>query len=412
MNPTAELAGPVDVLARLAEPGTRRDPYPLLHLLRDREPVHQTTAGFYLLTRHADVVWTMGGTGRVFRGPVPAQLAERYPDAVRHPSRRLFFATLAMKDPPEHTRLRALVTGALDTARVAGLRHRVDAISDRLLDALATPLRDGEVVDLHAALTVPLSTHVFGELVGVPEADRAWLGGLVTNIYIAAVPMADERIASYVERFAVADEQTAQLTGYFRDMFARRRRRPGDDLVSALAGRLDDDELLAMVWILWVAGVDTAAGGLDHCVRALLHHRDQAHRVHLETAGFCEEALRLYGSSLFAGVVRIATRDVRFGDVTVPEGADVRPSTAAANRDPAVFTDPDRFDPGRPHGRVLSFGHGIRLCPGADLSRVEMVTCLPRLHTRFPNLVAAGEPTWHDGVSTRLLRRLPAALEG
>lgn len=409
-----------DVLAALAEPEIRRDPYPLLARLREQDPVHRTSKGFYLLTRHADVKSTFEKTGTVFLGPDRAQLSTQYPQAQRHRAQQLFLNSIAMRNPPDHGRLRAPMVRAMRVAGLSGLGSRVEARCEELLDTIAEPLRDGAVVDLHQRLSLPLSTRVFAGLLGVPDGDAPRLADLITDIYPATMPLANGRAQSYEEVFAKADAAAEELCDYLVDLFDRRRAAPRDDVVSALVARHDrnsdelgDDELIAMVWLLWVAGVETAAGGIDHGLRAAMIHRDHLHWARgtaNQACAFGGEALRLYGSSLFAGVVRIATEDVRFGDVTIPAGSDVRPSTAAANRDPAVFLDPDRFDPSRSQQESMSFGAGMRDCFAAPIARTELRVALSRTHARFPDLTAAEEPVWHQGVATRLMRTLPARL--
>ena len=420
----SEQARPLsmDAITRLSEPDGRRDPYSILAWFRDHDPVHRTDMGFYLLTRYADVKWTMQHSHDEFVSPDPERLAEQYPEAERHTSQRLFLNSLVLKNPDDHARLRSPVMRALNANRVNDLMPRIEAVCDQLLAEIAEPLREGETVDLHKRFSLRMSTNVFAELIGVPLADAPRLGGLAGNVLTATTPMADEDVASYTERFAWADESTDELTRYFLDLFDRRRRSPGDDLVSALVarrdagdGQLDDDELVAMVWLLWIVGVEAVTVGIDQSLRVMLDEADQRHWLRGSTEQidmFVEEAMRMYGSALFAGVVRITTRDLRFGDEIVPAGSDVRPSTAAANRDPSVFPDPDRFDPSRSHQAVLNWGYGMRSCIGAALSRAELRVALRRCHAEFPNLVMAGELTWHDGAGNRQLSSFPAALDG
>ena len=414
------LSTDFDLLARLAEPAVRRDPYPLLHWLRRHDPVHRTSAGFYLLTRHADVMWTQHRTGEVFLGPNREQLATQYPEAERHRSQLMFLNSLVLQDPPEHTRLRRSVTAALRSIGVKALLPAINRICERLLDTIAEPLHDHEVVDLHTQLSMPMSATVFAELLGIPSADVDWLAGLTADLHTATQPLADESVASLEVRYSVADACTAELTDYLEELFEQRRRSPRDDLTSALVAsrdttveQLDDDELTAMVWVLWIAGVEAAAGGIDQGLRAALIHRDQSHWLRGtpdDVGAFGEEALRLYASPLAAAVVRIATRDVRYGDVTVPAGSDVRVCIAAANRDPEVFADPDRFDPSRSQQSALTWGRGMRHCLGIHLARAEMRAALPQCLARFPDLVPAGEPVWHDGAAGRTLHSLPVRL--
>jgi cytochrome P450 family 114 len=273
---------------------------------------------------------------------------------------------------------------------------------------------DGEVVDLHSEVSKPLTVHVFSEMFGIPEADRGWLAEAVIDVVVAPEAVSEDLLT-------VADVQSARVEEYLLELIAERRRAPQEDLISALVGthvedpeQLTDDELIAMLWVLWLAGFETTAMGIDNGVRALLDQPSRCGSLHGDDAqahAFVDEVLRYDGVLLFGVLPRIATRDMEFSGATVSAGSDVRIVFAGANRDPAVFAEPDRFDPSRDTSAGLAFGHGMRYCLGPALSRLEMAVCLSGIHTRFPTLVAAGEPTWNDIVLQRAMKRFPVALD-
>src|SRR5262245_30029385 len=154
----------MDVLAEFAAPDFRRDPYPFLRWLRENEPVHRTSVGFYLVSTYADAALVQRETGDLFRGPDKSRLAQQYAAALRHPSMAFRLDAMLLKDPPEHTRLRRLVAREFTPKRVSALVDRIATLCDELLDAIDEPLRDGAVVDLHATLAKPLTLNVIAEL--------------------------------------------------------------------------------------------------------------------------------------------------------------------------------------------------------------------------------------------------------
>ncbi|WP_406440287.1 cytochrome P450 [Streptomyces sp. NBC_01613] len=387
----------VDALILLSSPEAARDPYPVLARLREEEPVHRTPAGFWLVSRHADAQALLAGDA--LRAP------EQLPAAGGHASLAMRLDTMLLKDGAEHARLRRLVARDFTPRRVEGLRARMAAICDRLLDTVAAELHDGGESDLHRSLSVPFTLQVFSELLGVPEGDRAELAECVQDI-VAAFG------SGRPDQLAVADARTEHLTGYFRELAAARAAEPQDDLVSALVRARDDDpdrlaerELLATLWALWIVGFETTAAALDHGVLALLAHPE----LPLDD-GFVAEVLRWSGPALFSSIPRIAVRDLELDGGTVPAGADVRIAFATANRDPRAFPDPDRFAPGRAGDAALALGHGIHYCLGAFLARAELAVALPRVRARFPALTTAGEPDWNPAVIMHAPATLPVRL--
>ncbi|MEV6235656.1 cytochrome P450 [Lentzea sp. NPDC051838] len=392
---TNTIAGSLpDALGQFATAEFHRDPYPYLRRLRETEPVHRTSAGFYLVSRHRDASFVFRESG-LFVSPDLTGL----PDTGLGRTTRLLVNSLPSLNPPAHTRIRRIVARDFTPRRVNGMLERFRQICDRMLAELAVPLRDGEQVDLHRSWSKPFTVQVISELLGVPEADRAWLG-VVAEDMVAGITAAATGGAPEVE--ALADRQTAELEQYLLALIAERRESPRDDLLSALVSvrdenRLDDEELFTLLWVLWLAGFDTVAIGLDNGVWTMLDHPDQLPMLrgdHTQALAFAEEVLRLVGPGIFAPTSRILTRDLELGGVQLAAGADVRPVYAAANRDPEVFPDPDRFDPSRDNSKSLSMGEGIHHCLGAFLARAEMAVGLARLHAHFPTLTNVDAPVW------------------
>lgn len=408
-SPTGTAAPGADALVRLLEPEHRANPYPYLARLRADDPVHRTTSGSYLLSRHADVSRVLQESGTAFLSPDRSMLEARYPRALRHRSVRIFASSIALTNPPEHTRLRKVLSREFTAARVEALRPAIAAACDALLDAVAEPLADGETVDLHRTVAEPLSVATIADLLGVPPADRAWLSSLVESV-LTAHPEASEDVLD------AADTHCADLEDYLSALITERRERPRDDLITALAGNgaLEEGELVPMIWALWCAGFKTSAGGIDNGVLALLGNPDRAGYLEGDQAGvtaFVNETLRHDPPTTITPFLRFAVRDAEFPGGTVPAGSSVRLLLGAANRDPDVFPDPDRFDPGRDTRASLAFAGGIHFCVGAALARTELGVSLPRIHARFPRLTAAGEPVWSEAVFHHMVRELPVAVD-
>jgi cytochrome P450 family 114 len=417
VNMGAHLSVKSDVLEQFASPDFQADPVPFLRWLRDNEPVHRTSKGFYLVSRYADVLWLSDNSRELVRRPERDRMAEQFPSAQRHRSMVVLLDSLVMRNPPEHTRLRRLVSRDFTPRRVDGLQERIGQICDRVLDSIVEPLLDGETIDLHHAWSIPFSLQVLSELLGVPEADRAWLAATVIHIS-DGIASGDENLMT------VSDEKTAQLAGYFQELIAQRRRQPGDDLVSALANglgpgedRLADDQLFSLLWLLWLAGFESSASMIDHGVQVLLNQPGQSYWLrggYPESLAFADEVLRYCVVQLFTPIPRIAAQDLEIAGVPIPAGSDLRPVVAAANRDPAMFPDPDRFDPSRENAVAgFAFGQGMHRCVGAFLARAELAIGLSRIHSRFPALAAAGDLVLDkDIVTTRMTRAFPVALRG
>jgi cytochrome P450 len=312
-------------------------------------------------------------------------------------------------DPPGHTRLRQLVARAFTARRVAGLRPRVAAITAALLDAMARRAAAGEDVDLVASFAFPLPITVICELLGIPVGDRdqfrAWSDAIVSD---AAEPG------------AVYAAGTGMF-GYFTELTAGKRARPADDLVSALVEASDtgdvlsQPELIAMLFLLLVAGHETTANLIASGTLALLTNPDQLARLRADLAllpGAVEELLR-YANPLNHATERFTLEPVEIGGVTIPAREWVLCVTSSANRDPDRFPDADRLDIGRDAGGHVAFGHGIHHCLGAPLARLEGEVAFGALLSRFPALALAADPAslrWRQSSLIHGLECLPVRL--
>jgi cytochrome P450 len=320
---------------------------------------------------------------------------------------------LLNSDPPDHTRLRSLVSKAFTARRVAGLRPRVEAVTAALLDSMQDRLRAGEAeVDLIEAFAFPLPVIVICELLGVPADDRdrfkEWSHAMLASV-------------GEPGQFRAA---ATSMYYYFRDLLEQKRQAPADDLVSALiavrdaddpADAFDERELVAMLFLLLVAGHETTANLIASGTLALLTHPAELGRLRRDPAllpGAVEELLR-FVNPLNHATERFTLEPVEIGGVTIPAREWVLCVTSSANRDPLRFADPDRLDVGRDAGGHVAFGHGIHYCLGAPLARLEGEIAFGSLLARFPALSLAVDPAelrWRPSSLIHGLETLPVRL--
>jgi cytochrome P450 len=309
-------------------------------------------------------------------------------------------------DPPDHTRLRRLVLKAFTPRRVATLRPRVVEITSSLLDAMAG---GGGTVDLLQAFALPLPVSVISELLGIPAPDqekfRDWAHTIV------ATESTDEDL----------QETRVAMYGYFTSLLATKRRSPSDDLLSALVTARDNDEslsepeLIALVYLLLIAGHETTVNAIANGTLALLTHPDELARLRADASllpSAVEELLR-YAGPLNHATERFTPEPTEISGLTIPANKLVFCAVSAANHDPARFPDPDRLDLSRDATGHLTFGHGIHYCLGAPLGRLEVEVALGALLSRFPALslaVPVAELRWRPSSLIHGLESLPVRL--
>ncbi|MCW5730765.1 MAG: cytochrome P450 [Alphaproteobacteria bacterium] len=392
-------------------PSVIQDPYPLLHALMEQDPVHYSRRlGGWVLTRYEHVRNGLRD---------PRLSADRIRPFIEHlpPAERARLEGLGhhlglwavFNDPPKHTRLRGLMNKAFTSRAIASLAPRVGEIVDELLDGLM----DREEADILAEFAYPLPATVIAEMLGVPRSDvhllKKWSDELKSFVGGArATP----------DKYDRAAQGIAEMTDYFARFIEERRRRPGEDVTSALLAAetrgdfLSVDELVATCVLLLFAGHETTTNLIANGLLALMRHPDQfeALRRGLQDAALVESAveemLRYDGPSLSS--VRVVAEDFELEGARLRQGERVFLMNAAANRDPRVFPEPDRFDIRRPDNRHLTFGFGLHFCVGAPLARLEGAVAFPRLLSRFRDFeLAVAEPNWSDDIIFRAMTALP-----
>jgi cytochrome P450 len=395
------------------DPAFRADPYPFYARLRESEPVHVSPFGFVVLSRYEDVARTL--RGNEFSRDVEANATETVDPARERRRERLRqrresgvgAKNILNLDPPDHTRLRRLVSLAFTPSSIQQLRPRIEQLVGDILDRAA----DQGSMELVDDLAFPVPFQVISDLLGMPTEREVEIRQWSQTLTAALEPTADE------VTLEAADGAIEHLGGYLRDVIADRRRHPGDDLLSQLltveeAGdRLSPAELISFVVLLYVAGHETTVNLIGNGVLALLRHPDELRRWRDDPAldaNAIDELLRFDGP--VQQTVRIPMQTVRYGEVEVPAGSTVLTILGAANHDPAMFDDPGALRLDRPNaGRHLAFAGGIHYCLGASLAKLEATVAITSVIRRFPDLALAGEPHWRDRLTIRGVDQLPLA---
>lgn len=325
--------------------------------------------------------------------------------AVPEHVQRVMSKHLLSADPPDHTRLRRLVSAEFTPRRVEDLRPRVREISDSLIESF-----NGDPVDLIDAYAFPLPFQVICELLGVPEIDRESFRGWSNTIAAGMAAMSEQTVAA-----------ATNLAAYVGDLVERRRSEPDSALLSALiqqseaSDRLSRDELTSLVFLLLIAGHETTVNLIGNAMYLLLERPSLATALRSDPSllpSAVEEFLR-YESPVKMSTIRVTTEPLTVGDVTIPAGEPVLISLMGANRDPHAFADPDELDVSRKDGQHLAFGHGPHFCLGAPLARMEGEIAIGSLLARFPRMrlaVPADELEWRPGMLLRGLAHLPVHL--
>jgi len=393
-----------DVHFNPMDPEFIADPYPTYHRLRADDPVHHNPLGFWVLTRYEDVVAALRDP-RLAKEAIAEFVAARFGAPV--PAMGL---SMLDRDPPDHTRLRGLVSKAFTPRVVEGLRPRIQKIVDGLLDR-AEPTGALELIEDFA---YPIPVTVICEMLGVPVEDherfKAWsldIARGLDGLLLSAGTEIRQRSA----------EARHALAGYFRELIARRRAAPRADMLSDLiaaeeAGdKLSEEELLATCILILVAGHETTVNLIGNGTLALLRHPGELRRLRENPAliaGAVEELLRYDGP--VQRTARIPSEDVTIGGRTIGKGEMVMPFIGAADRDPAQFRDPDRLDITRADNRHVAFGMGIHFCLGAPLARIEGQIAIGTLVKRFAKLALVTEkPEYRPSLTLRGLSTLPVS---
>jgi cytochrome P450 len=383
----AEHAANTALAEILFSPEGRTDPYSRYHRLREAVPVHRSPLGIWVLSRYDDVFEALRDK-RVGKD-VYTFLSGRFNgEWEQHAALRKLATSMLWANPPEHTRLRRIINQAFTAKRV--MEHQEFIV--RKVDELLEPFAKAGGGDICNDFCYLLPISVVAGLVGVPQEEAPLLREPIRNFQRTF------ELGMTALELRVADEGAAFLDDYFGALVRHKRRRPGDDLLSALIAAededpLDDLELAGICHMLIAAGSETATHFLNNGIRLFIEHPDQADLVRADPGllkGAIEEVLR------FDPPVHMLPRTVgeplEIGGVEIPAGSRMMMLIAAANRDPARYTNPDVFDVTRDEGMSISFGAGIHGCPGWRLARLQAEAVFTALLQRFPHLEIAEPP--------------------
>ena len=383
-----------------------RDPYPTYHRLRRGDPMHRSPLGITMASRHADVAFILRDVrfGKDLAGRIRRTSGEK---ALEEPVYQSMLRWMISQNPPDHTRLRGLVAKAFSNRAVEDMRPRIQEIVDREIDRIEPQGR----MDLIADFAFRLPVTVISEM-GIPEEDQ----GKVFKAGGPGARLLDPVTLSRGELDA-ANAGTLAAAQYFHALFELRRRKPGNDLMTLLVqaeeegSKLSNEELTANIILLYVADHVTTTHLIGNALLALHRNPDQLELLKRnawsETA--VDELLR------YESPVQVATRtaleDVNVGGKDIKKGEAILCLLGAANRDPAVYAEPDRLDLTREGVRPVSFGGGVHYCLGAQLARIEAEIAIATLLRRLPNLTLdhPESPDWHPTFVLRGLSTLPAS---
>jgi cytochrome P450 len=409
MNENVQAAT-TDPLFNPLSPEFIRDPYPHYARLRSTDPMHLTSHGMYLASRHAEV--SLALRDKRFGKDFVERSTRRYgPQIMEEPVFRSMSRWMLQQDPPDHARLRGLVVKAFTARRVEDMRPRIQQVVDQTLDRIV----ERGHMDLIEDFAFRLPVTIICDMLGIPEDHREafYTGSRNGGRLLDPVPLSPAEISE-----ANAGHAMAQM--YFQQLFELRRKSPGDDLTTQLVqaeedgSKLSNEELTANIILLFGAGHETTVNLIGNGLLALHRNPDQLALLKANPAlitNAIEEFLRYDSSVQMSG--RVALEDIDdLGGRKIPKGETLLCLLGSANRDPAVYPDrPDRLDITRPNVRPLSFGGGIHFCLGAQLARIEAEVAIATLLRRLPDLQLddAENPEWRPTFVLRGLNRLPAS---
>jgi len=360
---------------------------------------------FWFFTTYEDAVWALKEPRFIkdARRQLPPDIVVRYMPLNPQPPFDAIDRHMLNQDPPDHTRLRRLVHKAFTPRTIAAMQPRIEAIAHDLLDKMA----DHDEGDLLAEYAFPLPITVIAEMLGVHSEKRddfrKW-----TNALLFGTSEEEARMAAMA------------FVMYINELIEERRATDTGDILSGLVRAedegetLDHMELLAMVFLLLVAGHETTVNLIGNGMLALMQHPDQMALLQSEPSliGSAVEEMLRYNGPVEAPTLRWSVEDVEYKGHLIPQGEIILPSLLAANRDPAVFPDPDRFDITRSPNPHIAFGMGIHYCVGAPLARLEATIAIPALLKRLPNIrlnTAVADLRWTETLLIHGMRALPVA---
>src|SRR6185503_7200664 len=388
------------------------DPYPTYRALREHDPVRRLADGSYFLTRYDDLV-AIYRDSKTWSSDKTVQFKPAFADSLLYEHHT---TSLVFNDPPIHTRVRRLLAPAFTPRALRALQPRIETLVDRLLDAAAERGAIDLIEDFAAAIPVQL----IGDLLGIPQSERAPLRNWSLKILGALEPVLSQ------QQFDGGVTAVAEFKDYLHDLVSRRQRetaRDSGEILSTLIDasemaaasdkndRLSEPELLRNCIFLLNAGHETTTNLIGNSVDLLLRHPDALRDLakHPETIDTAvEEFLRMESSNQLGN--RRAAIDTRIGETAMPAGSYVHLCIGAANRDPDQFPHPDRCDIRRHPNRHLAFGFGIHTCAGNSLARMEAQVAIGKLVQRFKTIERAGLPTRGGRARFRGFLRYPVAL--
>lgn len=400
---------PQDLLLQLLEPAHRANPYPVYRQLREQAPLQLPESNLTVFASFADC-------DAVLRHPSSCSdrlksTSAQQAIAAGQPARPFGVPGFLFLDPPDHTRLRRLVSKAFSPKVVKSLEPDIATMVDGLLDEVEEAGRFEAIADL----AHPLPVAVICRLLGVPLEDEPLFSAASTLLAQGLDPFI--AFTGQTQGMEERLEAGLWLRGYLRELLAQRRAQPADDLMSGLIAveesgeQLTEEDIVATCNLLLVAGHETTVNLIANAILAMLRH-PQHWAALSRDAGWApaiiEETLRYDPPVQLVG--RVAGDDMTINGVDVPKGDTMMLLLAAAHRDPAVIDRPDEFDPGRTAVRHLAFGLGPHFCLGAPLARLEAAAALTAVTTRFPNARLAAEPIYKPHVTLRGMAGLDVVL--
>lgn len=391
----------------LSDPKIIENPHKYFGHLRDTNPVYMNERwGGWIITQYDDVEACLQDNDRLSVERKTDRLTQGNNEVEE--TGNMISRWMIFRDPPEHTRLRSLTLEAFNTAAIEELRPDAERITQSLIDNIKQR-GDGEI-DFIDDFAYALPVKIISAMLGVPEEDSDKIKEWSRGISYTLLHMYDEE-----NRHQKTERAVKEITSYLRDLIQKREKNPQDDLISYLiqaqseGNMLDQDEVVATALLMLFGGHETTMNLLANGVNELLKHPDQMAQLRDDPSlidGAVEEMLRYEGP--IKGLIRTATEDFEFRGNQIEEGHRLLLTLASANRDPAVFDNPDEFDITRGPSDHIAFGGGIHYCIGAPLARLEAQVAIPAFLNAFSEIErATDEESWRRSATVRAQEELP-----